>query len=233
MSAGWQHTHVFELTLPLLQVNDRSQAGDHDSEICVCIDDRDLVESKMNGKPYMASSFASSFRRGRKYNAVRDVHGPGTHTCATAVFLQHLGLMKPQECTPEDAASFPTDAMRPAPAENPTFTEELVEDPLSELLEQVWKEQAATNTSVYDDVFRVVPSDKVRSWKEYDEFFPKPPIKTGHIADPSFDLAWIKQRLGQVKGALVQMPLHFLENEDLEKGAMSAEVNAMTLDIYL
>jgi hypothetical protein len=29
------------------------------------------------------------------------------------------------------------------------------------------------------------------------------------------------------------MPLHFLEEEDLEKGARSTEVNQVTLDIYL
>lgn len=129
--------------------------------------------------------------------------------------------------------------MRAAPAPNPDPSiindeyEALVEDPLSEELERMWKEQATTNTAIYDDIFRVVPSDKVRNWKDYHSFFPKPPIKTGHIADPSFDRQWIKERLSQARGQLVNMPLHFLEEEDLEKGARSTEVNQVTLDIYL
>jgi phosphatidylserine/phosphatidylglycerophosphate/cardiolipin synthase-like enzyme len=44
-------------------INDRSQKGDGDSEIALVIEDTDLVESRMNGRPFMASRFASSLRR--------------------------------------------------------------------------------------------------------------------------------------------------------------------------
>ncbi|KDN41694.1 phospholipase D/nuclease [Tilletiaria anomala UBC 951] len=200
-------------------LNDRSQCGNRDSEIAVCIEEKDLFESRMDGKPYMASTFAASFRR--------------------HLWRQHLGLIPPQGCTPEEARSFPTAAMRPAPYPNPDPSiindeyDQLVQDPLSEELERMWKGQATTNTEVYDDVFRVVPSDKVRNWKDYHSFFPKPPIMTGHVADLAFDLDWIKQRLSQVRGSLVNMPLHFLEEEDLQKGSRGTEVNDVTLKIYL
>lgn len=80
-------------------LNDRSQKGDGDSEVAVVIEDRDLFESKMNGEKYLASKFAASFRR--------------------HLWRQHLGLIDPQECTPNTSKNYPTAAMRPAPHPNP------------------------------------------------------------------------------------------------------------------
>jgi phospholipase D1/2 len=44
-------------------LNDRSQNGDHDSEIAVVIEDAEMVESRMDGKKYMASKLATMWRR--------------------------------------------------------------------------------------------------------------------------------------------------------------------------
>jgi phospholipase D1/2 len=44
-------------------INDRSQKGDGDSEICLVVEDMDMIESTMNGEPYNVSRFASSLRR--------------------------------------------------------------------------------------------------------------------------------------------------------------------------
>lgn len=44
-------------------LNDRSQKGDHDSEIAVVIEDFDMVESTMDGEKYMASRLATMWRR--------------------------------------------------------------------------------------------------------------------------------------------------------------------------
>lgn len=44
-------------------LNDRSQRGDRDSEIAVCIEDDELIPSTMNGKPYMAGKVTSAWRR--------------------------------------------------------------------------------------------------------------------------------------------------------------------------
>lgn len=44
-------------------LNDRSQCGDRDSEIAICIEDDDLVPSTMDGKPYMAGRVTSAWRR--------------------------------------------------------------------------------------------------------------------------------------------------------------------------
>jgi len=44
-------------------LNDRSQMGDRDSEIALLMEDEDLVESVMDGKKYMASRLATTWRR--------------------------------------------------------------------------------------------------------------------------------------------------------------------------
>ena len=44
-------------------LNDRSQKGDHDSEVAILMEDQDMVESVMDGKKYMASRLATTWRR--------------------------------------------------------------------------------------------------------------------------------------------------------------------------
>jgi phospholipase D1/2 len=44
-------------------LNDRSQLGNHDSEIAVVIEDPTPVRTTMAGRPYTASAFATSLRR--------------------------------------------------------------------------------------------------------------------------------------------------------------------------
>lgn len=68
-------------------LNDRSQLGNHDSEIAVVIEDRDMVDSYMNGRPYQASRFAASLRR--------------------QLFRKHLGLLPHQEPDRPTGNSFP------------------------------------------------------------------------------------------------------------------------------
>ena len=61
-------------------LNDRSQVGDHDSEIALVVEDNDQIKTTMDGKPYMASRFAATLRR--------------------QLYKQHLGLAIPQFCPP-------------------------------------------------------------------------------------------------------------------------------------
>ncbi|EMD31686.1 hypothetical protein CERSUDRAFT_127251 [Gelatoporia subvermispora B] len=44
-------------------INDRSQKGDGDSEIALVIEDDNIIDSQMNGKPWLASRFAATLRR--------------------------------------------------------------------------------------------------------------------------------------------------------------------------
>lgn len=44
-------------------LNDRSQLGDHDSEIAICIEDPHEIDSYMGGNPWKATKFAATLRR--------------------------------------------------------------------------------------------------------------------------------------------------------------------------
>ena len=44
-------------------INDRSLLGHRDSEICIKIEDKELIKSEFNGKLTMVSKFATKFRR--------------------------------------------------------------------------------------------------------------------------------------------------------------------------
>lgn len=131
-------------------LNDRSQLGTHDSEIAVVIEDEDSVDSTMDGRPYRASRFAASLRR--------------------HLFRKHLGWL------PDQRWDRPTRNWTPVTRDPQDYdwdspADRAVEDPLSPRLWRAWTDTARTNTEVFSKVFHNVPNDRVRNWKDYDEFF--------------------------------------------------------------
>jgi len=44
-------------------INDRSQRGDGDSEIALVVEDEEVLQTTMNGRPYAAAKFAATLRR--------------------------------------------------------------------------------------------------------------------------------------------------------------------------
>jgi len=77
-------------------------------------------------------------------------------------------------------------------------------DPLSDETQLLVIATAHKNREMFEDVFRVVPSNRVRNWKAYDDYLPK--VKKGHVA-PGIDLATVKSKLSQIRGSLVEAPL--------------------------
>ncbi|KAG8908268.1 hypothetical protein FRB99_007801 [Tulasnella sp. 403] len=178
-------------------INDRSQKGDGDSEIAMVVEDSDMIETTMDGKPYMAARFAATLRR--------------------RLFKEHLGLLKPHPCVTgkEPITSFMRAA--PYPAEDETYTREdqFVADPLSDGLLDYWYSTARVNREIFGQIFRTVPTDNVRNWEQYKKYVPK--VKTGHIAC-DLPLPQVKERLSKIRGALVEAPLNFLiEQPELVK----------------
>ncbi|KAI5116806.1 hypothetical protein M0805_009483 [Coniferiporia weirii] len=173
-------------------INDRSQKGDGDSEIALVVEDNDMIETTMDGKPYMAARFAATLRR--------------------ELYKEHLGLIRPQPCDSRHETA--TAAMRPAPFMNSdkTHTQEdaLVADPLAEDTVGLWERTAKDNRNIFTEVFRPVPSNLVRDWNAYDNYVPK--VRTGHVV-PDISLARVKERLSHVRGALVECPMDFLIDE--------------------
>lgn len=192
-------------------INDRSQKGDGDSEIALVVEDTEMIESTMNGEYFPVGRFAATLRR--------------------KLYREHIGLIKPQM---PDGRAYVTDFMRPAPHANPDETFEdgdrLVADPLSLNTDRLWTETAHKNREIFSEIFKPVPSDIVRNWKTYDSYVPK--IKTGHVA-PGVTLDRVKERLSQVRGALVEAPLDFLIDEkEFVSGPEWKGLNP-TLPIYI
>ncbi|KAJ5782519.1 Phospholipase D/Transphosphatidylase [Penicillium paradoxum] len=209
-------------------LNDRSQLGDHDSEIAVIIEDFTPVSSNMNGKPWTASRFASSLRR--------------------QLFRKHLGLLPPQDYQRPDANTEPVGVPNEFDFECPES--KVVADPLSDTVQSLWNSRAHTNSEVFRKVFHAVPDDSVRNWNEYKEFYEFYFHKTvggkdeqarparfqwGHVVRDDFapgaeGAKQVKELLSQVKGTLVEMPLMFLIEEDIAKEGLT--LNDLTEPLY-
>ncbi|KAF2278796.1 phospholipase D/nuclease [Westerdykella ornata] len=209
-------------------LNDRSQCGDHDSEIAIIIHDPTPVDSLMDGRPYRASRFAASLRR--------------------QIFRKHLGLLKPQIIDQPDANYEPIGVANTY--DWGSEEDRIVADPLSEEFLTHWNWRAKLNTEAFAKVFHPVPSDSVRTWKEYDEYYgrffneaagdkdkEKRPsqYKWGHVVAENFSpgeqgVREVKEELAKIRGTLVEMPLLFLKGEDIAKEGLG--LNAFTEEVY-
>ncbi|GAM89123.1 hypothetical protein ANO11243_071580 [Dothideomycetidae sp. 11243] len=224
-------------------LNDRSQLGFRDSEIVAYIEDPATVLTKMAGKRFMANKFAASLRR--------------------FVTRKHLGLVPVQDYAngQKDSAFRPVSPGTPNDYDWNSAEDKLVADPLSDQFQALWKNTAQKNTAAFERVFRPVPSENIRAWKEYDahyqRFYPQTTPKElhqvfdqaekgGHPVDPDRPSTWkwghvvaedfpggvrqVKEVLDEVRGTLVDMPLHFLIQEDIAK--WGATLNPYTEQIY-
>ncbi|KAJ5894676.1 Phospholipase D/Transphosphatidylase [Penicillium taxi] len=212
-------------------LNDRSQLGDHDSEIAVIIEDFNPVHSRMNGQPWTASRFATSLRR--------ELH------------RKHLGLLAPQDYSRPEQNSEPVGVPNQWDFDSPES--QIVSDPLSDTFQSLWNSRARNNTEVFRKVFRAVPDDSVRNWSTYKELYeyyfhkaddeaggdtgfgPKARYQWGHVVRDDFapgpdGVKQVKEHLSQVKGTLVEMPLMFLIEEDVAKTGLA--LNDITEPIY-
>ena len=211
--------------------NDRSQLGDHDSEIAVIIEDPTSIDSYMDGQPYRAARFAATLRR--------------------QLFRKHLGLLKPQNMEQPNQNFEPIGV--PNIYDYGSREDEAVMDPISENFLNFWNTRARTNTDAFGKVFHPVPHDDVKTWKDYDKFYEvffheadeeaegkegkKKPAKYmwGHVVAENFSpgdqgTREVKEVLSTIKGSLVEMPLLFLIKEDIAKEGFS--LNAFTEKVY-
>ena len=75
------------------------------------------------------------------------------------------------------------------------------------------------------------PLPLVKTFADYESFLPKhDKFKQGHLHDPFMPAQEVRQKLDQIRGHLVWMPLDFLKDAEMaEKGL---QVNAYTESIY-
>ncbi|KAL8686397.1 MAG: hypothetical protein Q9224_005460 [Gallowayella concinna] len=212
-------------------LNDRSQIGDHDSEIAIIVEDPTPVDSLMNGRRWRATKFAATLRR--------------------QLFRKHLGLLRAQNPERPDANFEPIGA--PNVYDFGSEEDGLVVDPLSDSFLNLWNNRAHQNTEAFGRAFHPVPHDDVRTWKDYDSFYEnffqksekgadgkevkKVPGKYewGHVVSENFSpgqqgVGELKDLLSTIKGTLVEMPLLFLIKEDIAKEGVS--LNAFTEAVY-
>ncbi|CAB4387759.1 unnamed protein product [Rhizophagus irregularis] len=210
-------------------LNDRSQLGNRDSEIAIIVEDKETIDTFMNGKKYKASKFA--------------------YTLRSNLFKEHLGLLETQDhstmtesCLPplnpealfellyekDETATSLLDAQTNEIKK--CSTEELVfMDPLSDEFYNYWSQIAQNNTETYRSLFRCVPDDNVADWEQYKEFVPDPTkMFIGHVANPNASVEEIKRKLSNIRGHLVQFPTQFLKNEHLMGGMISNAVEIFT-----
>ncbi len=212
-------------------MNDRSQLGDHDSEIAVVVEDPNPIDSFMDGEPYRAARFAATLRR--------------------QLFRKHLGLLKPQDMERPDQNFHPLGAPNVYDYGSPE--DQAVMDPLADNFLNFWNTRAHTNTHAFGKIFHPVPHDDVKTWDEYQKYYEvyfheaddeadgkegkKKPAKYmwGHVVEEEFSpgeqgIKEVKELLSTIKGTLVEMPLLFLIKEDIAKEGLS--FNAFTEEVY-
>lgn len=208
-------------------LNDRSQLGDHDSEIAVIINDQDYTDAYFDGRPFRVSKFAASLRR--------------------EIFRKHLGLVRPQDMEQRQPNYEPVGVANVY--DWGSEEDRVVADPLSDDFLNMWNWRARTNTEAFGKVFHPVPCDEVKNWKQYDEYYSrffgqdqkakenkKPSLyKWGHVVAENFSpgeqgVREVKEVLSTIRGTLVEMPLLFLKEEDIAQEGVG--LNALTEELY-
>ncbi|XP_030643413.1 phospholipase D1 [Chanos chanos] len=100
-----------------------------------------------------------------------------------------------------------------------------ISDPVSDrFYKEIWMVTAAKNASVYDKVFRCLPTDAVLNYKILKEYMSRPCMAN---EDPVQACA----ELRKVRGFLVQFPLYFLSEENLFPSFNSKE-GIMPLELW-
>ncbi|KNX49943.2 phospholipase D [Cryptococcus deuterogattii R265] len=197
-------------------INDRSMNGDHDSEIALVIEDSDMIESMMDGKKYMASTYATTLRR--------------------TLMREHIGLLPPQPAF--DEKNQPTASMHPAPLPHMydfgSAEDKAVEDVLSDEFTDLWIGTGRRNREAFEKVFKPVPSDDIRNWEDYKEYLkPHIGISSGHVIDKTLTLQQVKEELSKIRGHLVDMPINFCIDLKWMTEGDWLSVNQYTLALYV
>ncbi|KAI1882772.1 hypothetical protein AGOR_G00238370 [Albula goreensis] len=100
-----------------------------------------------------------------------------------------------------------------------------VTDPISNrFYKEVWMGTSARNATIYEKVFRCLPSSLVRNRAEMEDFLSKPGLDK---EDPARAL----EELKKIRGFLVQFPLYFLSEQNLMPPVGSKEAMVPT-DIW-
>ncbi|KAI0022487.1 phospholipase D/nuclease [Xylariomycetidae sp. FL0641] len=192
-------------------LNDRSQQGDHDSELSIVMEDTNKIDSRMDGEPYRASKHVATLRR--------------------YLWREHLGLLPPQPYdASQDINAQPPGDDSPNDIWDRDDTYKFVEDPMNDDLWDMWTTNATTNTEIFRHLFHADPDNHVKTFEDYDTFLPPKGVKAGHIFDRFQPVEDVRKKLDKIKGHLVWMPLDYLK--DVNMAETGLQVNSLTESIY-
>jgi phospholipase D1/2 len=121
--------------------------------------------------------------------------GKFSHSIRVHLFKEHLGLLPSQQ---------------KGGVESPS-SDISVEDPASdEFYLNTWMKAAINNTQLYRQVFggEMIPTDKTLSYKDLEKY----KTNSGVVEE---DVERARETLQKIQGHVVELPLHFLEDEDL------------------
>lgn len=214
-------------------LNDRSQQGNHDSELSIVMEDTNIIRTTMNGRPFEAGYHAATLRR--------------------MLWREHLGLLPPQEFDANNDINAMPPSVEP---KNNVYDDDdswnFVEDPLGDELWDMWTSRADRNTELFRQLFHADPDNNskcfvnirlrscavsqadtkkiVKTFDDYNRFLPPMGVKAGHIFDQFMPPEEAKKKLAEIKGHLVWMPMDFLK--DAEMAERGLQVNAWTESVY-
>ncbi|KZZ91156.1 Phospholipase D [Moelleriella libera RCEF 2490] len=192
-------------------INDRSQLGDHDSELSIVMEDSRRIQTTMDGKPFEAGFHAATLRR--------------------YLWREHLGMLPPQDLDAKDDINAQPPNVQP---DNDNYEADgsfdFVADPLSDQVWDMWMGQARKNTKIFRNVFHADPDDHIKNFDDYDRYLPPKGVKAGHVYDQFMPPEEAREKLSQVRGHLVCMPMEFLQ--DAEMAERGLQVNAWTESVY-
>ncbi|KAJ5538976.1 hypothetical protein N7513_007308 [Penicillium frequentans] len=186
-------------------------------KVCI-VDDRIVIcgSANINDRSQLGShdselaivmedqDFIDSEMNGQPYRA-----GRHAATLRRQLWREHLGLLPAQDY---DAANEPN-------ARPPT-----------DAVWNTWTEQASVNTETYRVLFRADPDDHIKTFEDYDNFYPRGAHKQGHLFDPYMPIAEVREKLDRIKGHLVWLPLEFLCEAEMAEPGLA--VNQITESIY-
>ena len=95
-------------------------------------------------------------------------------------------------------------------------------DPIcSHFYDEVWRRTATRNTSLYDEMFSVLPTDSVGTRQASRELQLQVPKAQG----PRVETLWkeVRSRLESIQGHLVDFPTRYLSEEDLQPSKLAKE----------
>jgi phospholipase D1/2 len=121
-------------------LNDRSQQGNHDSELSIVMEDTNIIRTTMDGRPFEAGYHAATLRR--------------------FLWREHLGLLPPQDFDAKDDINAQPPSVEP---KNDVYDSDdswkFVEDPLGDDLWNMWTGRADKNTELFRHLFHADPDN--------------------------------------------------------------------------